>query len=103
MDPKTFDRWTTSVTRVLTGAGSRRRALALGLSGAAGLWHLRNTDETAAKHKHKKHKKHKQNTQSPPPPPATDPCSNGIKDGSETDVDCGGGTCARCAGGEVCT
>jgi hypothetical protein len=102
MDGKTFDRWTGSVTRLLTEAGSRRRALVLGASGLAGLWHLGNTDETAAKRKHKKHKKRKKNNQSPPPP-ATDTCLNSVKDGSETDVDCGGGTCVRCAVGKVCS
>ncbi len=31
------------------------------------------------------------------------PCSNGAKDGNETAVDCGGGTCAPCADGLACT
>ncbi len=30
------------------------------------------------------------------------PCANGIKDGAESDVDCGGGFCARCANGKIC-
>ena len=34
-------------------------------------------------------------------PPAS-PCSNGIKDGAETAVDCGGGTCPACATGLAC-
>ncbi|MCC6521753.1 MAG: SUMF1/EgtB/PvdO family nonheme iron enzyme [Polyangiaceae bacterium] len=29
-------------------------------------------------------------------------CQNVVKDGSETDVDCGGGDCAACADGKVC-
>jgi hypothetical protein len=29
-------------------------------------------------------------------------CSNGVKDGSETDVDCGGSTCQPCADGKSC-
>jgi hypothetical protein len=29
-------------------------------------------------------------------------CNDGVKDGSETDVDCGGGTCSTCALGENC-
>jgi len=29
-------------------------------------------------------------------------CADGVKDGSETDVDCGGGTCAACAVGKDC-
>lgn len=31
-----------------------------------------------------------------------DLCSNGVKDGVETDVDCGGGTCPDCASGKLC-
>jgi hypothetical protein len=31
---------------------------------------------------------------SPPPPPPT--CVDGIQNGAETDVDCGGGTCKTC-------
>jgi hypothetical protein len=31
------------------------------------------------------------------------PCGNGVKDGDETAVDCGGGTCAPCADGLACT
>ncbi len=30
------------------------------------------------------------------------PCSDHHKDGAETDVDCGGGTCATCATGKIC-
>lgn len=29
-------------------------------------------------------------------------CADGAKDGSETDVDCGGGACATCAVGKTC-
>ncbi len=29
-------------------------------------------------------------------------CNDGIKDGNETDVDCGGGTCSPCAAGKMC-
>lgn len=42
----------------------------------------------------------------PTPPLPTSPvpgsCSNGVKDGSETDVDCGGLVCAACVNGRVC-
>jgi hypothetical protein len=34
-----------------------------------------------------------------PRPPA---CTNGVKDGDETDVDCGGASCAACADGRAC-
>jgi hypothetical protein len=30
-------------------------------------------------------------------------CTDGIKNGNETDVDCGGGTCPRCATGKTCS
>ena len=29
-------------------------------------------------------------------------CSDAVKNGNETDVDCGGGTCAACAAGKIC-
>jgi hypothetical protein len=32
-----------------------------------------------------------------------DPCTDRIKDGAETDVDCGGGTCPTCAADLVCS
>ena len=31
-----------------------------------------------------------------------DPCANTVKDGAETDIDCGGGTCDPCAAGKSC-
>jgi hypothetical protein len=30
-------------------------------------------------------------------------CTNGVKDGSETDIDCGGGTCPDCFGAKTCS
>ena len=30
------------------------------------------------------------------------PCANGVMDGEETDVDCGGSECEGCANGEIC-
>lgn len=30
------------------------------------------------------------------------PCANGVKNGNETDVDCGGGVCAKCTVGALC-
>lgn len=55
----------------------------------------------------KKAKKHKaQHAREAPPAPTEAPpaptCSDGIKNGSETGVDCGG-TCQRCATGQGCT
>jgi hypothetical protein len=45
---------------------------------------------------------------SPPPDPCAAPplptaCTDGMKNGKETDIDCGGGTCLRCAVGKTCT
>jgi hypothetical protein len=31
-----------------------------------------------------------------------DSCNNGVRDGDETDVDCGGATCNACAAGQMC-
>ncbi len=35
-------------------------------------------------------------------PPVKPACANGMIDGSETDTDCGGGTCPRCVNGKHC-
>ena len=40
---------------------------------------------------------------SKPHPDAGASCSNGTKDQAETDVDCGGGTCGKCADLKACT
>ena len=44
--------------------------------------------------------------QQPPPPPDQQPpaptCGDGVQNGNETDVDCGGPTCAKCADGKRC-
>ncbi len=32
----------------------------------------------------------------------TPACANGSKDGQETDIDCGGGTCGACADNQAC-
>lgn len=37
-----------------------------------------------------------------PPSTMSSACDNGIKDDDETDVDCGGGTCRKCAGARHC-
>jgi E3 ubiquitin-protein ligase HERC3 len=35
-------------------------------------------------------------------PPPSDPCADDRRDGAETDVDCGGSACSRCADGKTC-
>ena len=34
---------------------------------------------------------------------AADTCSDGARDGAETDVDCGGGACPPCSDGQLCS
>jgi hypothetical protein len=35
-------------------------------------------------------------------PPPNGSCANGIKDGAETDIDCGGPACPKCVLGKQC-
>jgi hypothetical protein len=107
VDADSFD----SLARFLTATGSRRRTLALALSGALAPVLAQGDAEAhdpSRKCKRKsgkqmktclrKAKKHNatHTTQAGPT------CSDGIKNGSETGVDCGGG-CKRCATGQGCT
>jgi hypothetical protein len=103
MDGLDFD----ALTRSLAGAGSRRRALASLLLGALGVLGVR-AEETAAKNckkiKDKKKRKKclkKTKSASPSSPPGPT-CSDGVRNGAETDIDCGGGTCPRCINGKAC-
>jgi hypothetical protein len=105
MDADRFD----ILARSLTDARSRRRALATLLAGTLGL--RRRTDAAAKKKKGKKakgkNKKKGGESAAPVAPvaPASPPgptCSDTIQNGSETDVDCGGPTCQRCAIGQTC-
>lgn len=93
MESERFD----SLISGLTVARSRRVALLGLVGGALGLLSVAESD---AKKKHRKHKKKKQGGSSSPPPPVT--CSDGIKNGTETDVDCGG-KCSRCTDGRTCS
>src|SRR6187200_355580 len=89
-----------------------RRGLAGLLTGLAlgGSLVLGEQFDATAKHKKKHKKKHGGAPPVPPPPPPASPppppsgptCTDGLKNGSETDVDCGGGLCPRCADGKVC-
>jgi len=115
MDSDRFDR----LTRAMTDTRSRRGALASLLGGTLGLlaWNslmdaAAHDVSTACKKKSgkrkraclKKAKKHNatHTTQAPPPPPQP-PCLNGVKDSGESDIDCGGGTCRRCADNKTCS
>src|SRR5688572_28550340 len=107
MDATSFD----SLTRSLTELGSRLQALTAALAGSLGLLGL--SENAAGKRKRKIRKKKNIGGQTPtsppsprppplsppPPPPAT--CNDEIKNGSESDVDCGG-SCPRCGNGKAC-
>jgi hypothetical protein len=102
MDADTFDRFTVNALSNAT----RRTAFGLLLGGIFGLTEF--ASGTAKKHKNKR-KKHRGGSPpvSPPPsppssPPPLDLCANGVKDGDEADVDCGG-SCLPCANGQTCT
>ena len=99
MDNDRFD----ALIRRLADTRSRRGALVGLAGGALGLLGL---TEASAKKNHRRHKHKKKHggaspPGSPPPGPSTS-CADGIKNGAESDVDCGGGTCARCQGGQIC-
>src|SRR5215216_5524920 len=100
MDHERFD----TFARSLTETHSRRRLTRLlgGLT-LAGPLAVLGPAEAPAKRKKKKKKKRTAPTVTVPPtssPPAPT-CSDSVKNGSETDVDCGG-TCPKCASGKAC-
>jgi len=84
MDSQAFD----TLTATFAQTHTRRRTF--GVMGAviAGLVGVAAQGADAKKRKKKKQRA------------AT--CRDGIKNGIETDVDCGGGTCPRCATGRTC-
>jgi hypothetical protein len=127
MDARHFD----TLTRSLTAGGSRRRALAAALGGVLSrALGASSREDAAAQNKKKKAcppcKKRKKGkckktlpdgtacpggtcqggsciaTVVPPPPPPVCAAPDGIKNGTETGVDCGG-LCPRCANGQGCT
>jgi hypothetical protein len=57
---------------------------------------------TVAKSAAKGHKKHGDTVGPCPSGPTGPTCTDGSTNGGETDVDCGGGTCPRCATGKSC-
>ena len=127
MDDQQFDRF----VRALHISAGRRPALALVLAGAAGWMGLAESEarkkkkvtlclngQTLTVKKSKKASLLGQGaTQgacaaSPPPPPPVSPptsppppagptCADGIKNGTESDVDCGG-SCQRCGTAKIC-
>ena len=100
MDANRFD----ALTRALTAAGSRRAALALALGGTlAPLLGLGETEAEKSLKKCKKIDNKKRRKKCIKKAKSANTCQDGVKNGSESDVDCGGGTCPRCAVGKTCT
>ena len=112
MDYHRFD----TLTRSLISTGSRRRALAAALSGAFGVLGLVPADDATAAKKCPPCKKRKKGKCKKNKPDGTvcgggncqggrclaATCSDGFQNGRETGIDCGGGTCPRCAAGLSC-
>jgi len=124
MDQHHITTWTRSVRSVPS-----RRDILRGLTAGLGLGTFRQVDAGAAKNKDKKNRNGKKvpichqgqtitvsksaqkahlahgdtigrcPTTNQPSGPT---CADGITNGSETDVDCGGGSCPRCANGLTC-
>jgi hypothetical protein len=106
MDSHAFD----GLTRALAGEANRRRLLgSLGslTMGGAVLALFGQSDAGARRKKKRKNKKQKGDSpnqdQGQDQNPSQNQCADGIQNGSESDVDCGGGTCPRCQGGQICT
>jgi hypothetical protein len=95
MDAGRFD----TLTRSLLARLNRRGVLLGMASGLLAMLPLAMDHDAALAKKHH-HKKHKHKHKKPGPPAAT--CSDGIKNGSETDIDCGGPDCPPCANGRTC-
>jgi hypothetical protein len=93
MDSTTFD----ALTRTI-GSMSRRTALRGLVAGTTTL-----VGSAAILDAEAKRKKGKKKGQPQPPTQDQNQCTDGITNGAETDVDCGGGTCPRCQGGQICT
>ena len=120
MNATTLDRLTRELGQVSTRRGFLR---IFGGTAALGVVTAGFGEPAAAKRKKKKRKPAPDRSPaapppppaSPPPPPASPPppaapppppaatCRDGLKNGGESDVDCGGPTCPACANGKTCT
>jgi hypothetical protein len=96
MRPAIFDRMTRQVSEVTLGDGLSRRETVRLLAGVAlgGLLIARHAPVEAKRRGKGKRKKNKTKAQKVT-------CQDGTRNGSETDVDCGG-SCPRCAPGKTC-
>jgi hypothetical protein len=97
MDGSQFDAFSRALSRDHSRRGLTRLLSGLALAGSV-TWPA--PMPTAAKRK--KHKKRRGSTVPPPSPPPGPTCTDGVKNGRETDVDCGGPTCPRCTDGKTC-
>jgi hypothetical protein len=98
MDADRFD----ALSRALTAAGSRRLALALAVSGMlAPLIGLGDTDARKTVKKCKKIDKKKKRKKCLKKARRANPCQDGVRNGNESDIDCGG-ICPRCTAGQIC-
>jgi hypothetical protein len=88
MDSARFD----SLTQMLGTFGTRRGALAVVFGGAISLFATAETEAGKNKKKRKTRKRKKNRLTC---------VADGIKNGSETGIDCGGG-CVRCAADQTC-
>lgn len=93
MDASRFDDLLRTLSRLPSRRAFTRTATGLGLSGILAT-RMALHDAEAKKKKKRKKKKKKQG------PSAT--CSDNVKNGSESDTDCGG-SCPRCDNGKTCT
>jgi hypothetical protein len=92
MDGARFD----TLARSLHDTRPRRAALAAGLGATLSVLGLFQADAKKGKGKSKKKKTRRR------PSPLAPSCTDRVKNGSETGVDCGGPTCPRCADGLGC-
>jgi hypothetical protein len=102
LDDFHFDALARSLTEARSRRGLTRLLSGLTLGGPLALLGLA---ETEAKRKKKKKKKKGATPVAPPPPPPPPPptCTiDGVKNGTETDIDCGGGTCPPCGTDKTC-
>ena len=92
-----------SQTRTLTGRPSRRLvARILGTLTLLGIAPLPELSQASARHKKKHPKKPRPIRPVPYPVPPVPTCSDNLKNGTETDVDCGG-PCGPCENGKTCS